>query len=255
MRPARLPIAVLACASLAGCLQEQRYAVERESVWLRDDAEPAFFDEDDDPVFVSQRRFELQIRPPKQQSLDMLARSASGMELPFPRFPWVERDDLELQLDYALENHSEERLSVLVFVDGINEFHEYTPGPEDFHQWERRIEVGPGERVSASISELELDEVAIDLATVVNGAPNSNLVVQFQSQSGRDPRVKEFIPKVIPGLVALRMGVQTGTAAELALRLSVRVQDHGDRVAERGAPRWRLPTPEPFVPVAPEEEP
>jgi hypothetical protein len=100
-----------------------------------------------------------------------------------------------------------------------------------------------------------MDEIATDLATVVNGAPNSNLVVQFQSQSTRDPRVHRYIPDVIPALVAFRMGLQTGEAAPLELRVSVRVQDHGARVAARGEEAWELPTPADFVPVVPEEEP
>jgi hypothetical protein len=80
-------------------------------------------------------------------------------------------------------------------------------------------------------------------------------VVQFQSQSGRDPRVRDFVPSVIPGLVRLRMGLQTGQASDLRLLVSVRVQDHGDRIAERGETRWELPQPEAFAPVLIEEEP
>ena len=35
--------------------------------------------------------------------------------------------------------------------------------------------------------------------------------------------------------------------------VSARVQDHGDRLAERGDPSWDLPTPQDFVPIVPEE--
>jgi hypothetical protein len=259
-----------AALALTGCLEEQRYAIERESVRLRANAEPAFVDDDDNAIFVAQRRFELQIRPPMDAILQQLGQAAQGMNLPFPRLPWVEYEDVEIRVDYVLENRSDEEVSAMVFLDGINEFNVYTPGPEDFHQYERRLAVPAQGRVEGTITELEMDEVAVDLATVVNEVmikgddeddpPNSALIVQFQSQSTRDPRVKPYIPSTIPGLVAFNMGVQTGglgggeMAPELFLRLSARVQDHGDRVAERGESRWTLPTPVEFVPVVPEED-
>jgi hypothetical protein len=241
------------CVLLSACLEEQRYAVEREMIRLPADAAPAFVDENDDPVFVAARSFELQIRPPRDEFLQQLAQQAQGRDLPFPRLPWVQEEDLELQVDYAIENRSKQDVSVMLFVDGQNEFHVYTPGPLDLHQWERRFLVQAETRIDGVITERELEEIAYDLATVVNGAPNSAQIVHPQSQSSLDPRAREFIPVVIPGLVALRIGLQTGQAAELRLRVSVRVQDHGDRVSERGEPRWDLPEPEAFVPIIPEE--
>ncbi|MFT3923443.1 MAG: hypothetical protein QM778_12985 [Myxococcales bacterium] len=254
--------ALLALAGLSGCLEEQRYAVERERVYMPPDSEPAFFDDDDNPFFVEEKVFRLQIRPPSEQSLQTLTQSAQGMKLPFPRLPWVQREDEELRVDYTLENRSDQPVNAMVFVDGIDEFFEYTPGPEDFHQYERRLLVEAHKTVGGTITELEMDEIAIDLATAVNGAPNTALVVQFQGQSGRDPRVQKYIPKVVPGLVAFHMGIMSGglgggeTAPDLKLTLSVRVQDHGDRIAARGEKHWDpLPTPTPFVPVVPEEDP
>lgn len=257
--------------SASGCLEEQRFAVERDHVEMSPDTAPAFVDDDDNAIFIVEDVFRLQLRGPSDSSVQKLTQAAQGMGLPFPRLPWVENEDLDIRVDYALENRSAESVTAVVFVDGINEFFEYTPGPEDFHQYERRLLVEAGQRVEGTITELELSEVAIDLATVVNGALNMALVeangvlntalaVQFQSQSGRDPRVQPYIPSVIPGLVALNMGIQSGglgggeTAPDLRLTLSVRVQDHGDRVAARGESRWDVPAPTAFVPVAPEEE-
>jgi len=252
---------VLVVVGLSGCLEEQRYAVERARVYMPPDSAPAFEDDDDKPVFVSERVFHLQIRPPSAQTLQSLTQAAQGKHLPFPRMPWVERQDLEVRVDYTLENRSDQAVNAMVFLDGIDEFFEYTPGPEDFHQYERRLLVQAHRTARGTISELEMDEVAIDLATVVNGAPNTALVVQFQSQSGRDPRVQQYIPDTVPGLVGFHMGLQSAglgggeTAPDLELTLSVRVQDHGDRISSRGEPHWELPTPVPFVPVVPEEAP
>lgn len=254
-----LPRSALAClisvaSSSTGCLEEQRYEDVGQTVLLTPDTQPAYFTEDDDPVYRVDREFMLGITPPSDMQLAQLTADAQGQELPFPRLPWVSLHDLDLQLDYALTNHSSETLTAMVTLNGINEFVYYAPGPENFHQWERRIALAPGQRVSGIVTELELDEVAIDLATVVNGPPNSNLIVDRKSQSGRDPRVQSFRPKVIPGLVGLRAGLETTAAVDLTLEIAIRLQDHGDRATRRGDPRWMLPTPAPFVPVVPEDD-
>jgi hypothetical protein len=248
--------AIFLFASLAACgIDEQRYVVENETVSLTEDAAPVFIDDEDNALYLVERRFEFPIEPPGPRALQTLTARAQGMMLPFPRWPWVEHDDFELTLDYALANMEDRPITAGIAINGANEFFEYAPGPEDFHQWERRIELSPKERVTGSIRALEMDEIAIDLATVVNGAPNSNQVVQFQSQSGRDARIKRYIPATIPGLIALRAGVFSTEAAHVVLELSVRVKDRGDRLVKRGEERWEQPTPTLFVPIVPEEEP
>ena len=236
------------------CVQEQRYAIANEAVALTADAEPAFVNEDDDEIFIVTRDFELQITPPPAGKLEQLTRAAQGKELPFPRAPWVALHDLELQLDYTLANLGDEPVTASVLLNGRNEFNLYTPGPEDFSQWERRFRLEPKQRVHGTVTELEMDEIAIDLATVVNGAPNSNEVVHFTSQSGNDPRNDQYVPSVVPGLVGLTAGIMTSEAANVVLEISVRMQDHGDRAAARGKKRWELPEATPFVPVVPEGE-
>jgi hypothetical protein len=240
---------------LGACVQEQRYAIENEAVALTADTAPAAVNDDDDPIFIVTREFELPISPPPAGHLDRLASAARGAMLPFPRLPWVALHDLEVQVDYALANQSDDDVVAMVIINGRNEFNLYTPGPEDFNQWERRFALGPRERATGTITELELDEIAVDLATVVNGAPNSNQVVHFQSQSGRDARIDQFIPPVVPGLIGLSVGIQSGQAANVVLEISVRVQDHGARAAARGERRWDpLPEATPFAPVEVEEE-
>lgn len=240
------------CAALAGgCVEEQRYAIENQSVALTENTAPAFVTDDDDEIFIVTRAFELPISPPKNSDMSKLMRTQAE---PFPRAPWVDHNDLELQLDYTLANQGDTEVLAGIILNGQNEFNLYTPGPLDFNQWERSFALGPKERVHGTVTELEMDEIAVDLATVVNGAPNSNQVVQFQSQSGRDPRVREFIPKRVPGLVGITAGIMTTAAANVVLEISVRVQDHGDRLAKRGQKAWMLPEPEPFVPVVIEDD-
>jgi len=247
---------VLALFALAGasCIEEQRYDHVGETVLLTPATPVAYVTEDDDPVYRVDREFLLGITPPKAADLTRLTAEAQGKMLPFPRLPWVKLHDLELELDYALENHSDQTITALITVNGINEFVYYAPGPENLHQWERRVAIAPGQRITGIITELELDELAVDLATVVNGPENSNLVVTRMSQSSRDPRVAPFIPSVIPGLVGLRPGLETSVALDMTLEISIRLQDHGNRATKRGDTRWDIPPPTAFVPIVPEEE-
>lgn len=243
---------MLALASLAlvGCLEEQQYLLVGETVQLRADDEPVFVGENDESLYRAERPFSLPITPPSEAALATLSSGATG--LPFPRRPWVALHDLDLTLDYALTSQSREPVLATVTVDGVNEFSYYAPGPLSAHQWQRRIALAPGARVEGSVSELELSEVAVDLATVVNGAPNSELVVSAESQSSRDPRVRPYVPRVVPGLVGLRVGVQSTSARDLTLTISVRVQDHGDRAAKRGERAWQLPEAQAFTPIIPD---
>jgi hypothetical protein len=247
---------IIALCLLSACLlEEQRYVLENKELAVTADTAPAYQDQNGNNFYVVEHTFDLPITRPSDQVLQMLGQRAQGQKLPFPRWPWVEQADVEYEVDYVLANLDNAPVVANVSLDGANEFFVYTPGQEDFHQWEQRIALGPKERKTGTISELEMDEVAIDLATVVNGAPNSNQIVQYQSQSGRDTRNKKYIPKVIPGLVRLVFGItMSGAAHNVVLEVSVRAQDHGDRVPSRGEPHWQLPAPMAFVPVVPEED-
>jgi hypothetical protein len=169
------------------------------------------------------------------------------------------RGDLELQIDFVLSNLDDEERDVAVTVNGYNEFHEYVPGfaeideepTPDFAQWERSYRIEPLERVTGTVREEELDEVAVDLATVVNGAPSSNQVVFFENQSSRDERNRPFIPEVVPGLVGVRVGLRALEQANLLLELSVRVRDVNDRLADDDDALLEA-MPEPFMPVVQE---
>jgi hypothetical protein len=249
--------ALLACGALlsvvtAGCITEQRYHVLGESVRMTPDVAPAYFTEDDEPVYRVEAPFALRLTPPSARTLGSLAAAPASARMPYPRLPWVALHDLAVQVDYALTNESDRAISALITLNGSNEFHYYAPGPENLHQWERRVALGPRARVTGSITELELDEVAIDLATVVNGAPNSNLVVDRRSASSLDPRVQPYIPRTIPGLIAVRAGLETQVADNLTLELYVRVQDYEGRATARGDRAWEPPAPQPFTPIVPD---
>lgn len=247
---------------LLGCADERVYVGDGvELVALTDDTAPAV-ETEDGAIYVVERRVDLPVRRAPDSVLQDLAEAAQSYEgLPFPRLPWVERGDLESQIDFVLSNLDDERHDVAVTVNGYNEFHEYVPGfaeideepTPDFAQWERTYRIEPLERITGTVREDELDEVAVDLATVVNGAPSSNQVVFFENQSSRDERNRPYIPEVIPGLVGVRAGLRALEQANLLLELSIRVRNANDRLADQDD-QLLEPMPEPFMPVTTEEE-
>jgi len=216
---------------------------------------PAFFAGEDASFFLVEQRVELTLDPPTDSEMSDLTAEAPA---PFPRMPWAEQGDYAIEIDYALINLDDQTHDVFVSINGINEFNEYVPGVQegeeeivpDLSQWERTIELGPLERRSGTVREAELEEAAVDLATVVNGAPNANQIVHPDNHSASDPRSQMYIPEVIPALVGVRagLGMSGDAAGNIVMELTVRVRDESDKIVEF-EDAWELPAPAPFTPA------
>jgi hypothetical protein len=255
-------VAAAVCA-LAACNDERRYLGEGGvyQVALDEDTQAAFSD-DEAALFIVETRIELPFREPSETTLMDLRQAGRNVDdLPFRRMPWIERGDAELEIDFTLINFEDREVQVAVIVNGFNEFHEYVPGVSvideepvaDFSQWERLYRLEPMERMHRTIREEELDEVAVDLATVVNGAPNSQEVVYFENKSADDERSRPFIPAVIPGLCGFRLGLRADQAARVLLEASVRVRDIEGKLADADQDML-VARPEQFAPVTPSDE-
>ncbi len=256
--------AALAAVALTavGCVPEQRYvAADGGGPWAIaiDENTPPFFMSRDGTLYILEQRIEIPYRQPTQQ--ERAAESHIGnMQIPWSHLPWLTRGDVEIQIDYTISNlDTANGASVAVTVNGFNEFQEYNPGVEvvdnkivpDYSGWERTIHLDPGARYSGTVRQEQLDEVATDLATVVNGAPNANLVLHPNSQSALDPRVQAYIPDVIPELLGVRMGMraQGDTPPKLLLEMTVRVTDVRGVLVQGDAQPWTQPTPALFGPA------
>ena len=223
---------------------------------LTDQTAPAVVLEDG-ALYVVETRLELDLRQPSDQVMQDLRSGAGDFDsLPFARLPWVERDDLAYELDFTLTNVDDARHNIVVTLNGFNEFHEYMPGftiideepVADFSQWERSLRLEPQERVSRTVREEEFDEMAVDLATVVNGAPNPQQVVYFENKSSSDARSMQYIPEVIPGLCGVRLGLRSTEQANVLIEATLRVREVADRLADEEDETLML-QPEPVVPA------
>jgi hypothetical protein len=240
----RLLRAAVACvvSALGACQAEPSYIGDGKlyQVALTEQTMPALEGEDG-ALYIVETRPELPVRAPSDAQLAALQ---TGEHAPFPRRPWVERDNVPLQIEFTLTNLDDKRHFIDVTFNGANEFFEYVPlvvtEEEELvplhSQWEKRYELGPKQRLAATVREEETDEMAVDLATVVNGAPNSDEIVYFENNSQSDARARPFIPTVIPGLIALRMGLRATEASNVLLEASVRVRDVGDKLASGDEP-------------------
>lgn len=257
-----LAIGFTLCALLAGCGDERRY-IGDDGIYqlaLAEDTMP-YLEGEEDALYIVETRIPLPVRRPPETTLEDLRAAAMNYEgLPFPRMPLVERDDLAIQVDFTLSNLDDAPHQVAVIMNGFNEFDEYMPGATivddelivDFSQWEKLIELGPRERITRTIREEDFDEAAVDLATVVNGAPNPQQVVFFENKSATDERNRQYIPAVIPGLLGFRIGLRATQAARIVLEASVRVRDGEKLLADDNDALFEV-MPEPFTPTVVEE--
>lgn len=270
---------VLAPTTLGGCHMDQRYvAPEGAATWqlALTPTTPPLASGEETAFYVVETRIELPLREPTAEQFAALGTSDGRDFAPYPRRPWAERGDYEIEIELTLSNPTQGAQRVTVTLDGINEFHEYAPGVNlagedpvaNFSGWERAYDVGPGQRLALVVREEEIDEIAVDLATVVNGAPNSNQVVYFENHSAHDPRSQRFIPAIVPALTGLKLGLRVEGNVEampptsddcslagarcIAIEAVVRVRDVRDRIVPEGQVGWAMPEPELFLPVTPE---
>ncbi|MBJ70646.1 MAG: hypothetical protein CMN31_04780 [Sandaracinus sp.] len=256
-------VVALALPLAGGCSDQEYVGEDGFYAFAITEDTPAFFETEDAALFLVEERIELPLRAPTDAQLAELSEGAE--ELPWARRPWVERHDYELELDWVLINLDDEGRTVTITVNGINEFHEYMPGfvvddeevIAEFAQWERTVRVGPQERLFGTIREEQLDEVAVDLATVVNGVSNANQVVHPDNHSSRDPRSMQFVPAIVPALTGVRVGLRSAGAGNLVMEVTARVRDTEGRVVSNVENAWELPEPEIFMPssLMAEEEP
>jgi hypothetical protein len=244
--------------AVLGCADDRKYAGGSNLYQVAlTSSTAAAFTQGQDSVYIVERRVELPVRKPSQTELDDLHKAAGGFgKLPFPRLPWVERGDLELQVDFTLSNLDDQQHDVAVTLNGFDEFFEYQPGITvaddqvipDYAEWERLYKLDAKQRVTYTVREEELDEAATDLATVVNGAPNSNEVVYYENKSATDTRSQRYMPKVIPGLMGFRLGLRATGVGRILLEASVRMRDSADRLAGAGQEIFHV-HPALFMPV------
>lgn len=255
-------VAVAVALVSSGCLEQEEFTGDSGYYAFAMTEEIAPIAEGEDgAVYMIESRVDIPLRPPTAD--EMAALAAMPAPAPYGSYPWVVLDDLRLEVDVVITNLTAERRDVAFTIDGYNEFHEYVPGilisPDgndvipNYSMWERTVSLEPGEQFTTTIFERDVDEIALDLATVVNGAPNSNEIVFFNNQNGIDERAAPYVPAVIPGLTGFRMGIRTDAASKVVAEISLRVRDMNDKLSNDPTNPdevWATPAPTIFMAVS-----
>jgi hypothetical protein len=260
---------VALAGALAGCGdQEVERSLQPAQVAMNPSVAP-IYDDGEMQIYEVKAQVQFPILAPDPLTMESL----QGRDIPpYPRAPWVTNTDVRVQLTWTLSNLDAEERVVEVLIDPWNEFGRYWPGLQvtdaeneeympnlsgiDKYYIIPGRDAGDASRIHGTYTFDDMDEMAIDFATVMNmiayppmipggdGAGEyedptvtyTNHAFEVRNRSFKDPLVKPYIPAVIPGLTGIDFGLRSYTPATIAIEVAVEVVDQGNgRVRERGS--------------------
>jgi len=264
--PMLLGLGLLAALS-AGCSeQDHEESLPIVQVGMTKDVAP-IYDDGEMQIFEVKKGTAFPILNPTNATRGELNRIE--ME-PYGRRPWVTTDDIDVQVTWTISNLDDEEHVVELLVDPWNEFGRYYPGLQltdpdneeympNFSGIDKRYIVtgkdsGEGSRVHGTFTYSDLQEMATDLATVMDLIKNppviegadpedmedptvtyTNHAFHWQNRSYNDLLVKDWIPGTIAGLTGLDLGFRTYEPATVAIEVAVEVVDkNGKRIRKEG---------------------
>jgi hypothetical protein len=181
-------------------------------------------------------------------------RSGLGSQQPYPRAPFFLASDARIAVKYTLSNlDPTNSIVVELLLDPWNEFVRYTPGTQvsdeqtipNLSGIDRYFVLQPLQRIEGIITPDDMNEMAIDLATVeaiaksppdpmgdFGGPVLYNRAFNVQNRSNQpDPLITPYIPPVIAGLTGFDLGLRTNAPAKIAVEISLDITDlNGKRI-------------------------
>jgi len=240
---------------------------------------PSIYDDGELTLYEVKQGLQLPVIRPADASLQGLYQYPIE---PFDRTPWVTKDDIRVQVSFTLSNLDREQHVVELLIDPWNEFGRYWPGLQvvDADNGELLpnlsginerfllpgVASGDASRIYGTFTYDDMEELAIDFATVMNIIENfadvvveegemdprvtyANHAFSRSNRSYNSPLVAPYRPEVIPGLVGFDFGLRTEAPANIALEVMVEVIDvAGNRLLQE-AEDPPLPMPEAQITV------
>jgi hypothetical protein len=264
--PTLLGLGLLAALSVGCGSQDHQESLPIIQVGMTKDVAP-IYDDGEMQIFEVKKGTSFPILAPTDATRGELNKIT--MEPYGPR-PWVTTDDIDVQVTWTISNLDDEEHVVELLVDPWNEFGRYYPGLQltdpdnqeympNFSGIDKRYIVsgkGAGEasRAHGTFTYSDLQEMATDLATVMDLIKNppviegadpedmedptvtyTNHAFHWQNRSFNDLLVKDWIPPTIAGLTGLDLGFRTYEPATVAIEVAVEVVDkNGKRVRKEG---------------------
>ncbi|HEY2410233.1 MAG TPA: hypothetical protein VGI10_29715 [Polyangiaceae bacterium] len=241
------------------------------------------FDDGETKIYEVKRGLQFPIVQPDANTMSSLEGEATD---PYGRQPWLTTADSKVQLTWTLTNVDTDPHAVEVIIDPWNEFGRYWPGMQVANEAEQELKpnlsgidymyplegsgAGDASRKSGTYTFDDMNEMAIDFATVMNlikypppppadadaADPNATLTgyinhaFNVQNRSYNDPYIAAgspthpgtYVPATIAGLTGVDFGIRTFESANIAFEVSVEIVDLGNhRVQEEGSDAILLP--------------
>jgi hypothetical protein len=245
-----LLVALGAAPSATGCGAESDKQTYDPVALGMTSSDPPLYDDGETTLYEVKRPISLPINPPSDADLTLL----SPVVPPYTRTPWITIKDVKVQVTWTISNLDKEAHNVEILLDPWNEFARYVPGVSvgeeetvpDLSGIDLLMRVEGMSRKKGTFTFEDMDEVAVDLATVQNIIAGSmgmgtmdegvnslvNHAFEIHNRSSDDRLVKAYIPGTVAGLVGFDIGLRTFQQSNVAIEIIVEVTDHaGNRVS------------------------
>lgn len=245
----------LSVVGATACGTAETHHLAPELVGMTDDV-PAIYDDGQTQLYEVRMPYALPLLRPTSAQVQALAHSGADV---FPREPWVRVGDLAVQVTWMLVNLDRAAHNVEILIDPWNEFARYYPGLTivDAQDGEAlpnlsgidiRRELpgledprGRPSRLTGTFTFADMEELAVDFATVVNiidnvrppsdaaeGDPRIELVnhtFHVDNRQGETPLTDRYRPERLPALTGFDVGLRTTEPANIALEIAVELID------------------------------
>jgi hypothetical protein len=188
--------------------------------------------------------------------------------------PWILASDVQTTLTITLTNVDNQQNIVELLVDPWNEYVIYKPGIEvvddettlpDLSGFDRQYTLAPQQRMIITLVPDDTNAMATNLATVMNVSvkdpmdPNGNGLfnhaMDLQNRPlSSDPLLQSYVPATtdIPAMVGFDIGLRSLATMNVALEVSVDVQDTvGGKVLPTNLDANNKPLPPPTATISP----
>ena len=195
----------------------------------------------------------------KMTSADLQAAGATPKGTPYPRGVFLRAEDESVEVRFTISNIDEASHDVWLLIDPWNEFVRWRPGVTVIddettlpnYGYDLEFTVPGKQRIEGTITADDMHEIAIKLASVekllaspqaqapamagssFDATPIANHIFNPQNRSNSVPSdliYTPWIPPVVAGVTGFDLGLRTTEAANLAVEITIDVQDlRGDR--------------------------
>ncbi|HEY8041511.1 MAG TPA: hypothetical protein VIF15_17010 [Polyangiaceae bacterium] len=218
----------------------------------------AYYQDQNTTMYEVQVAVPLPVKKPSDSQVQSLGPPPAGT--PYAHAPYLKNADESVEGHFTISNLDDQQHVVWMLIDPWNEFVRWSPGVTVVNDEQTTPNYGydlvfvvPGKsRVEGTLTTDDMHEIAIKLASAQNvlaspqaqpqppgmgnmNAFNSTGIVNniFNPQNrsnANDPIYTPWIPPVIAGLTGFDLGLRTYEAANVAVEVTLDVQDlNGDR--------------------------